>query len=300
MSNLAIIQENLSTELIAAGIESVLPESVKIQTFVRCAAVAMASNKDLGDASRESVIMSLTQCAKDGLIPDNKEAALVTFNTKVKHKDKPDEWVKKAQYLPMIDGVMKRARMSGQLAILSSKAVFNDDIFRYWMDENGEHLNYEPTYQGGDIRLCFAFAKLTTGELIVEVMSKADIDKVRAASKTGTYGPWADWYDRMGCKTVMHRLAKRLPNASEIIEMCEQGMNMSFDKNSDKNILTAEKEINPQAYSSDLFDKNYPAWSKQIADGKKTPVQIIAFLGKKGITLTQEQELSLKEIGVTA
>ena len=237
MSNLAVIQENLESTLIAAGVESILPDSMKMSTFVKCAAVAMASSKDLAEADQDSVIMALTQCAKDGLVPDNKEAALITFNTNVAAQGKPKQWMKKAQYLPMIDGVMKRARMSGQIAVLSSKAVFNEDIFRYWMDENGEHINYEPTYGGGAMRLAFAFAKLTNGELIVEVMSKADVDKVRSASKTGQYGPWKDWYERMACKAVMHRLARRLPNASEIIEMCEAGMNMRFDPNTEKEIF---------------------------------------------------------------
>ena len=237
MSSLIVIQQELEKGLIAAGVESVLPESVKMQTFVRCAAVAMASNKELANADRDSVIMSLTQCAKDGLVPDSKEAAIVTFNTNTAAKGQPKQWITKAQYMPMIDGVTKRDRMSGQIAVLSSKAVFSDDIFRYWMDENGEHINYEPTYHGGEMRLAFAFAKLTNGELIVEVMSKADVDKVRAASKTGQYGPWKDWYERMACKAVMHRLARRLPNASEIVEMCEAGMNMAFDPNTEKEII---------------------------------------------------------------
>lgn len=238
MSNLALIQQDLEKSLVDAGVQSVLPESVKMSTFVRCAAVAMAGNSDLAKADKDSVIMALTKCATDGLIPDNKEAAIVTFNTNIAPRGQPKVWATKAQYMPMIDGVMKRARMSGQISILSSKAVFTKDQFDYWMDENGEHINYRPTFEGGDMRLAFAFAKLVTGELIIEVMSKTDVDKVRNASKTGTYGPWADWYERMACKAVMHRLARRLPNASEIVEMCEQGMNMTFDNR-------VEKEIQP-------------------------------------------------------
>ena len=267
MCNLAVIQKDIEAGLIAAGVESVLPASVKMSTFVRCAAVAMASSSDLKQANTDSVIMALTQCAKDGLVPDNKEAAILTFNTKVKHQGKPDEWVKKAQYLPMIDGVMKRARMSGQITVLSSKAVFNDDQFDYWMDENGEHINYRPSFKGGDMRLAFAFAKLTSGELIVEVMSKADVDKVRASSKTGTYGPWADWYERMACKAVMHRLARRLPNASEIVEMCEQGMNMDFDARTEKEIMPhIENPLDKLAVLIEGRDlsKFYPWVSKNI------------------------------------
>jgi len=237
MSNLAIIQKDLESSLVAAGVQSVLPDSVTMSKFVQCSAIAMASSKDLAGADRDSLIMSLTNCAKDGLVPDNKEAAIVTFNTNIAPNGQPKQWITKAQYMPMIDGVMKRARMSGQISLLSSKAVYSEDEFDYWMDENGEHINYRPKFQGGEVRLAFAFAKLTTGELIVEVMSKADIDRVRAASKTGTYGPWKDWFDRMACKAVMHRLARRLPNASEIIEMCERGMNMDFDARTEKEIL---------------------------------------------------------------
>ena len=255
MSNLSLIQvqADLEARLLSSGVLSILPESVKPATFIRCAAVAMASSADLADADTDSVMMALTQCAKDGLIPDNKEAALVTFNTKIKVKNQPDKWIKKAQYLPMIDGVMKRARMSGQISILSSKAVYNEDQFDYWMDENGEHINYRPTFKGGNMRLAFAFAKLINGEMIVEVMSKSDIDKVRASSKTGTYGPWADWYERMACKVVMHRLAKRLPNSSEIIEMCEQGMNMSFDDRTEKEIMPSVE--NPHEVLTALISK---------------------------------------------
>lgn len=238
MNDLVVIQRDLENDLVAAGVQSVLPEHVKMSTFVKCAAIAMLNSKDLAGADRSSLIMALTMCATDGLVPDNKEAAIVTFNTNVAGQGQPKQWVKKAQYLPMIDGVMKRARMSGQISILSSKAVMNEDEFNYWMDENGEHINYRPTFLGGAMRVAFAYAKLKTGELIVEVMSKPDVDKVRAASKTGTYGPWKDWYERMACKVVMHRLAKRLPNASEIVKMCEQGMNMNFDNK-------VEKEINP-------------------------------------------------------
>lgn len=294
MSNLAVIQNELETKLISAGVQTILPESVKIQTFVRCAAVAMASNKDLGEANQDSVIMALTQCAKDGLVPDNKEAALVTFNTKVKHQGRADEWVKKAQYLPMIDGVMKRARMSGQVSILSSKAVLTEDDFDYWLDENGEHINYRPNFKGGEMRLAFAYAKLSTGELIVEVMTKDDIDKVRASSKTGTYGPWKDWYERMACKAVMHRLARRLPNSSEIVEMCEQGMNMDFDKKTEKEI-EPEKNITPsdKFYPQLDFDKNLPKWLALTESKKKTADEIINMVSTKG-QLTEVQIQTIK------
>jgi len=239
--DLATTQNQLNGALVAAGIESVLRAGTTMDQFVRCASIAMVQSKDLGQANQDSVIMALIMCAKDGLVPDNKEAALVTFNTKDKASG---QFVKKAQYLPMIDGVIKRARMSGQVAAMAAKSVYDNDHFDYWMDENGEHYKYVPDLAGnrGELKLCFAYSKLTNGELLIEVMTKADIDKVKGASKTSSYGPWVDWYDRMGCKAVMHRLCRRLPNASEIVQMCEQGMNMAFDPATEKDITPAPAE----------------------------------------------------------
>ena len=139
--------------------------------------------------------------------------------------------------MPMVDGVLKRARMSGEVALIGAKAVYVNDQFDYWMDEAGEHYKYSPVFNGrGGFLLVFAYARMTNGELLIEIMIKDDVDKVRAASKTGTYGPWKDWYDRMACKAVLHRLTRRLPNASEIVQMCEKGMNMKFDDRTEKEI----------------------------------------------------------------
>ena len=226
MTDLALIQGHIETDLMAAGVQHVLPDHVKMSSFVRCAAIAITQGKGLAEADKQSVIMALTKCATDGLIPDGKEAALVVYNTKVDGTFK-----KMAQYLPMIDGVLKRARMSGQIDSMAAKAVYENDEFDYWLDENGEHLKYKPTFEKrGAFKLSFAFAKLKTGDFVVEVMTKEDIDKVKTSSKTSGYGPWVDWYERMACKTVFHRIAKRLPNSSEILEMCEAGMNMNFEK----------------------------------------------------------------------
>jgi len=293
MSNLAVVQSDIEAGLIAAGVESVLPEHIKMTSFVRCAAIAMTQSKDLAEADKDSVIMALTKCATDGLIPDNKEAALVTFNTNIGDKNHK-QWVKKAQYLPMIDGVLKRARMSGQIAAMSAKAVFTGDEFDYWIDEDGEHLNYRPTYEArGDFKLAFAFAKLKSGDLIVEVMTLDDVNKVKDASKTGKFGPWVDWFDRMACKAVFHRLARRLPNASEIVEMCEAGMNMNFDKRT-------EREISPTTptlpnYSKADFDKNFGKWAGLIQSGKRSPHEIITMVQSKGI-LSLEQKTSIESI----
>lgn len=218
--------EMMAPTLKAQGIEALLPSGVTFEAFVRAAATAMAQNPDLANADRKSLIQSLIRCASHGLVPDGREAALVTFKEK-----QGNIYIMKAQYIPMVDGVLKRARQSGKIAVIAAKAVFDGDAFDYWMDEQGEHINYRPTYTGrGEFKLAFAFAKLHSGELIVEVMPKEDIERVRAASKTGSseFGPWVKWFDRMSVKSVLHRLAKRLPSASELVALLESGEEMEW------------------------------------------------------------------------
>ncbi|HHP5355891.1 TPA: recombinase RecT [Aeromonas veronii] len=227
----------MAPQLKSQGIEALLPSNVSFDAFVRAAATAMAQNPELANADQKSVIQSLIRCATHGLVPDSREAALVTFKEK-----QGNNYVMKAQYIPMVDGVLKRARMSGQVAVIAAKAVFDGDTFDYWMDEQGEHINYRPTFKGrGEFSLAFAFAKLHTGELIVEVMPKDDIERVRSASKTGNseYSPWAKWYDRMAVKSVLHRLARRLPSASELVTLLESGDEFDYGRQQEKTVTQA-------------------------------------------------------------
>ncbi len=90
-------------------------------------------------------MLALTRCAKDGLMPDGREAALIVRSTKVNN-----QFVKKAVYMPMVDGVMKRARQSGQVANIIAKVVYSQDEFEYVIDENGEHLTTVQRFLNGD------------------------------------------------------------------------------------------------------------------------------------------------------
>ncbi|WP_063657473.1 recombinase RecT [Candidatus Arsenophonus triatominarum] len=99
MSN---VYANLQSVIMQQGIAALLPAQV-----TRTAATALIENADLQKADKQSLVLTLTSCAKDGLMPDGREAALVVRSTKVNN-----QFVKKAVYMPMVDGVIKRARQS--------------------------------------------------------------------------------------------------------------------------------------------------------------------------------------------
>ncbi|WGM03544.1 recombinase RecT [Arsenophonus nasoniae] len=213
------VYANLQSVIMQQGIASLLPAQVTPEQFTRTAATALIENAELQKADKQSLVLALTRCAKDGLMPDGREAALVVRSTKVNN-----QFVKKAVYMPMVDGVIKRARQSGQVANIIAKVVYAQDEFEYVIDENGEHLIHRPAFVDGDeVVKVYAFAKLNSGELVVEVMSRADVEKIRDTVQSAKYdsSPWVKWFDRMALKTVIHRLARRLPCASELFSMFE-------------------------------------------------------------------------------
>jgi recombination protein RecT len=53
-------------------------------------------------------------------------------------------------------------------------------------------------------------------EPIFTVLTKREVDKYRARSKTGKWGPWRDDYDAMALKTAVRRLFRWLPKSTEM------------------------------------------------------------------------------------
>ena len=215
----------------------ILPSHIKPEKFIEVCTTAALVNPDLSNCTDDSLAQSFLMAAKDGLLPDGREAAVIAYS-----KKQGNNWIKVAQYQPMIDGILKRLRMSGEVSIISAKPVYEADSFSYWMNIEGENLEYKPDFfaeDRGEIKAVFAWAKLAKGnEKIVEVMTRADVDKIMRLSKTAIdkdgkvkpYSVWGQHYERMALKTVLHRIAKRLPNSSEVMEMLERGIQIKTFK----------------------------------------------------------------------
>lgn len=283
-----------------AELKSILPDHLPVERFMKTAMIAIQSNPELLNADRQSLFTSLQRCAGDGLVPDNREAALVEFNANFGTKDAPN-WGKKVQYMPMVDGVLKRARQSGEVSLITARAVHQHDEFDYWVDEDGEHLKHRPLFTGdrGQMILVYAMAKMKTGDVIVEPMTIADVEKVKAASKTSAFGPWKDWFERMALKSALHRLARRLPNSSEIMEMLGNDNWMYDFKNKERDV-TPERTALPD-YPQDRLDKKLPDYSVKVQEGTD-PNDIIDFLESK-YALTEgqrDQILALENQGAEA
>lgn len=201
----------------APEFKAALPAHVPVEKFTRVALTAIQNNPDLMNADRRSLFGACVRLAQDGLLPDGREAALVIFNTKDRASG---GWVKAVQAMPMIAGVLKKVRQSGEVAKVSAQVVYENDHFvvRYGFDEDVEHNPPALDKPRGKPIGAYATAVLKDGSQLLEVMSLEEINKVRNVSRSKDKGPWVDWWDEMARKTVMRRLAKRLPMSTDLEE----------------------------------------------------------------------------------
>lgn len=188
-----------------------LPTKIPPTKFIRTVMTSIQMNPELLEADRRSLLACCMKAAQDGLLLDGREASPVIFRTKDGAK---------VQYMPMLAGVLKRMRNSGDLASISAHVVYENDTFDYELGDN-ERIIHKPLLSGdrGKPVMAYSIAKTKDGAIYREVMSVQEIEKVRAVSRAGSSGPWVSWWEEMAKKTVIRRLAKRMPSTADIDQM---------------------------------------------------------------------------------
>lgn len=220
--SLSIVTETatLRQQLAKMGpeIAKALPSHIKPEKFQRVVMTVVQQTPDLLGADRQSLLASCMKCAADGLVPDGRDAALVIFNT----KNKGGGWEKRVQYMPMLAGLLKRARNSGEIAGIVVNVVHRNDHFVQTPDNFDRPIQHQPPKLGeprGEPIGAYALVKLRDGTIMHEVMDRDEIERVRAVSRAKDSGPWVQWWDQMARKTVFRRLSKYLPMDAETEDM---------------------------------------------------------------------------------
>ncbi len=92
---LSVIVDTIKREpTMQKALKDSLPPHVPLEKFTAAAIAAIRNAPQLFvDCDRQSIYNAVAQAARDGLIPDGRQGALVPFNTKVKQGDK-EYWIK--------------------------------------------------------------------------------------------------------------------------------------------------------------------------------------------------------------
>lgn len=180
-----------------------LPKHVSPERFVRVVMTAVQMTPALLNADRRTLFASAMKASQMGLLPDGREGAIVTF------KDQ-------AQFMPMVAGIMKMVRNSGEISTWSVQAVYENDNFDFCLGDD-EHITHKPALTGrGKIIAVYSIVSMKDGEKSREVMSVEDVNAIRARSRSGNSGPWVSDFAEMAKKTVVRRHAKRLPMSTDL------------------------------------------------------------------------------------
>lgn len=183
-----------------------LPPHIPVERFMRVVLTAVRGNADLLNADRQSLFEACMKAAQDGLLPDSREGALVIFG-------------KKVQWMPMIGGILKKVRNSGELVSIAAHVVYENDHFEYVLGDE-ERIEHRPAMSDrGKPVLVYAIAKTKDGGIYREVMTVDEVEKVRSVSRAKNSGPWSNWWGEMAKKTVFRRLSKRLPMSSDLDDL---------------------------------------------------------------------------------
>jgi len=216
---------NLATALAKKKdyLAKVLPKHLTAERVLKVAITAASRTPKLLECSQQSFILAVIQASQLGLEAGSPlgEAYLVPFKTE-------------CTLIVGYRGLITLARRSGEIESLEAHVVRVKDRFEltYGLDAKLVHTPFMPpppadlSERGmaawqkeadpGPMVAVYAIARLKGGGVQYEVMTRAEVERIRGMSRSGSSGPWVDHFDEMARKTVVRRLAKYLPMSIEL------------------------------------------------------------------------------------
>jgi len=197
----------------AKKLQAQMATPVSPERLARVAWGALMKTPKLMQATQESIMFCIAECARLGLEPSLGRVYFIPFNNNKKG-------VVECQMIIGYQGFLDLARRSGIVSSINARCVYKNEKFEYKITVDSPILVHEPCLSGekGEMLGAYCIARFKDGGSHVEYMNKAEIDSIRnrsnavkSAKKYGGETPWDTDYDAMALKTVVRRAAKFLP-----------------------------------------------------------------------------------------
>jgi recombination protein RecT len=204
---IALIRDELEKR--EGDLLAVLPPSMDLQRFMRVSLLAVSKNPDILKCTPGSIIRSIVEAAEVGLEPTGSlnRAWLVPF----KDKDKPKP---EAQLMIGYQGYADLMRDSGRVTRVTAEIVYDGDLFKVVKGSEEPRIEHEPAYQTEDptkITYVYAVAWFADGTSQFEVLTRAQVEAIRAKSRQRNGPTWTQNWAQMARKTAIRRLANYVP-----------------------------------------------------------------------------------------
>ena len=208
-----IKQTLLSDERLHEQVSRALPKHLSADRFLRVAANALTRTPELLNCDEASFYKCLLELSQWGLEPDGRRAHLIPFRNNRRG-------VTECQLILDYKGLVELALRSGLISKIHADVVCENDEFEY---DRGEVVRHRIDFRKprGEMYAAYCIIRFRDGAEKSEVMTKEEIDAVRARSMAGRNGPWVTDYNEMAKKTVFRRASKWLPLSAEIRDAIE-------------------------------------------------------------------------------
>lgn len=177
--------------------------------LVRVVTSAAQRTPKLLDCTASSIAVAVMQAASLGL-----EAASPLGHAYVV------PYGREATLIVGYKGLVTLALRSGEISKVKARLVYEGEPWdvAYGLDER---LVHEPRW---DLRVpgkeiaAYAVAWMRSGDRAFDVMTRDQIEAIRARGRSGRSGPWVSDWGEMAKKTVLRRLLKTLPCSVEMAD----------------------------------------------------------------------------------
>jgi recombination protein RecT len=123
---------------------------------------------------------------------------------------------------PSYIGLVKLATDTGAIEWVQAEIVKEKDTFKYLGVGKAPLHEMDPFADRGQIIGVYCVARLSSGESLSTIMSKADCDAIRdKSSQASKSGPWVSFYEEMLKKTCIKRAAKLWPRSERLLNAVE-------------------------------------------------------------------------------
>ena len=166
-------------------------------------------NPKLASVTPQSLFMAMMACVHLRLMPNTTEqlAFIIPYGNE-------------AQFQIGYKGLAELAYRTGNVVKIDQEAVFEGDDFS-WSLGLHRSLSHKPNpkvdrtkYE--NVIATYATAQLTDGTILFEVVTKVELDKIKAFAKAKVPdAPWNQWPVEQAKKTATKRLGKLMPKSSE-------------------------------------------------------------------------------------
>ena len=212
-----------------------------------CAYMANAALKAplLYNANKDSIIKVMLDCCAYGIEPNGYDAYVLPYKSKSGIQ---------AQLIISYKGYITLAAKSERIASIRAEIVCENDTFT-WINGHIDHI-IDWLMPRGEMLAVYAVATWKNGHEDSAVLTKADVDDVRARSKAKDYGPWVTDYNEMARKTAVRRLAKYLPlsPAAVAVITADDEQNFDFSQPAAPAVPRAAEKVDADSLAAALVD----------------------------------------------